>query len=239
MTILPLRSRSKNENVMGLGDLLAAKPISGKAIGDGAPITNDKAVVPSTKADGIDEQTLIAECKRGRLQSFEPIVKHFQSRLGQVAYQVLRDETLAEEAVQTTFVKAWQKIRLFRGQCRFGTWLHRLCVNTSCDILRQRSRKREQPLPEAGDGESRLSLDSILQSEITPDKQSVHREIKSLVLQALEKLPEEQRLVIILREMQGLDYREIARTVKCREGTAMSRLFHARRKLRQLLEKFI
>ncbi len=183
---------------------------------------------------------LLRECKRGRLESFEPLVRRNQARLGRVAYHILRDETLTEEAVQTTFVKAWQKIGKFRGQCAFGTWLHRMCVNTCCDMLRRQIRRREDPLPSGDNGDIiNPSMEGILKSEVSPDRETIQREIKALVLQALTKLPEDQRLVLVLREMQGLDYREIARTAKCREGTVMSRLFHARRKIRQLLEKII
>jgi len=187
-----------------------------------------------------DEAVLLCECKRGRLESFESLVRQNQARLGRIAYQILRNETLAEEAVQTTFVKAWQKIGKFRGQCAFATWLHRMCVNTCCDMLRRRIRRREDPLPVADNGDAvNPSMEGILKSEVSPDRETIQREIKALVLRALTKLPEDQRLVLVLREMQGLDYREIARTVKCREGTVMSRLFHARRKIRQLLEKII
>ena len=195
--------------------------------------------VPPAEADPLDEAKLIRECKRGSLESFEPLVRRYQARLGTIAYHILRDESLADEAVQLTFVKAWQKMRRFRGECSFGTWLHRLCVNTSWDLLRARSRQREASLPTTEDENGRVLLDDLLKSEASPDRETLNRELKNLILQALAKLPEEQRIVLILREMQGLDYREIAKTIKCRKGTAMSRLFHARRKLRQLLEKIL
>ncbi len=185
------------------------------------------------------EAKLLAACRAGKVESYEPFVKENQGKLYHVAYQILRDESLAEEAVQLTFIKGWRKIGSFRGNSRFGTWLHRLCVNTSWDLLRQRMREKGRlPSDEPGEAPKQL-LDEILSKETPPDKAMVRREIKTLVLQAMNKLPEEQRLVLVLREMQGLDYREIAKTLNCREGTVMSRLFHARQKIRQLLEKII
>ena len=185
-----------------------------------------------------NESALILECKGGKLESFEPIVRHYQARLGRTAFRVLRDESLAEDAVQMTFVKAWQKISLFREQSAFCTWLYRLCVNTCCDILRHKGRQKEVPFPdEMKMEEMKLSPDAISKWESNPDHEDLRQEMKNLVLQSLARLPEKLRMVLVLREMEGLDYREIARTVKCREGTVISRLFHARRQLRRLVEK--
>lgn len=190
--------------------------------------------------DPARERDLIRDCQGGKLESFEPLVKQHQKRMGAIAYHITRDASLAEEAAQKTFVKAWQNIGKFRGDCSFGTWLHRLCVNTACDLQRQRIRQRESPLPsDLESGTPTLPPESIPKDELSPDRASMNRELKALILEALDRLPEEQRLVIVLREMQGLDYREIARSIGCQEGTVMSRLFHARRKLRLLLEKVL
>lgn len=193
-----------------------------------------------SSAGEFNEPFLVEECKKGSLASFEPIVKHHQSRLLKVSYQLLRDERLAEEAVQITFVKAWQKINKFNGECDFGTWLFRLCVNTSYDQLRSRNRKREDPLTETPTEDGPFTpADSLKSSEPTPVQATLSMETKELIFEALNKLPDEQRIVLILREMHGLDYREIARTLNIRQGTVMSRLFHARQRMRQLLKKIV
>jgi RNA polymerase sigma-70 factor (ECF subfamily) len=184
----------------------------------------------------LDERVLLKECKSGSLQSFEPLVKHHQSRLFKVAYHVLRDDRLSEEAVQITFVKAWQKLDKFNGECDFGTWLFRLCVNTSYDLIRSRQRKKEDPISNEADDEETYPLEHLPSSESSPADQSIREETKQMIMHALEKLPEDQRVTLILREMHGLDYREIAESMNCREGTVMSRLFHARRRMRQLLK---
>lgn len=193
---------------------------------------------PPPTPEEVLEAKLIRECKQGQVDSYEYFVKQNQNRLFHVALQVLRDECLAEEAVQITFIKGWKKIGSFRGNARFATWLHRLCINTAWDLLRQRMREKEH-IAQDEPGSNKILLDTVINSETPPDRALIRSEIRDLVMQAMDQLPEEQRLVLVLREMQGLDYKEIARTLKCREGTVMSRLFHARRKVRKLLEKII
>jgi RNA polymerase sigma-70 factor, ECF subfamily len=187
----------------------------------------------------IDENVLIQECKAGALNSFEPIVKKHQARLLKIAYQLLRDERLAEEAVQITFVKAWQKLNKFNGECDFGTWLFRLCVNTSYDQIRSRNRKKEDPISYDEDEDHSHTYEMIRSTDPSPAQETLREETRKMISDALDKLPEDQRVVIVLREMHGLDYREIAQTLGCREGTVMSRLFHARRKMRQLLKNHL
>jgi RNA polymerase sigma-70 factor, ECF subfamily len=184
------------------------------------------------------EAQLIRECLEGKLASFEPLVKQQQSRLYQVAYQILRNESLAEEALQTTFVRTWQTLKQFRGQCSFATWTYRICVRECCNIIRSRNRKKETCLS-SYDEDGSFNFDQLVQSKQRPDHETLQHELQGLIAQALEKLPEEHRIVLVLRELHGLDYDEIAQTMKCRQGTVMSRLFHARRKLRKLLEKII
>lgn len=197
---------------------------------------------PSSNAHGaqeilVQEMRLIQECRDGKLDSFEPLVKQHQERIFNVAYQVLRNESLAEEATQTTFVRTWQTFGKFRGQCSFGTWVYRICIHECCNIIRLRNRKKELMLTTSE--EHGLDLDQLIQSHQRPDRETIQRELQDLISQALEKLPEEHRVVLVLRELHGLDYSEIARAMNCRQGTVMSRLFHARRKLRKLLEKIV
>lgn len=184
--------------------------------------------------DPADEARLIRECQQGKLESFEPLVKAHQGRLGSIAYHILRDATLAQDAVQTTLVKAWQNMGRFRSESAFSTWLHRLCVHAACDLMRKQKRLKEMPLPDVEEGLT-TQFDQIISSKSGPDQQAIDKELKAAILKALDKLPEDQRTVIILREMHGLDYQEIAQTVRCPTGTAMSRLHHARRRLRELL----
>jgi RNA polymerase sigma-70 factor, ECF subfamily len=191
-----------------------------------------------SKENLVQEMRLIQECRDGKLESFEPLVKQHQERVYNVAYQVLRNESSAEEATQTTFVRTWQTISKFRGQCSFGTWVYRICIHECCNIIRTRNRKKELMLT-TSDEDGGLDLDQLIQSNQRPDRETIQRELQGLITQALAKLPEEHRVVLVLRELHGMDYSEIARVMNCRQGTVMSRLFHARRKLRKLLEKIV
>jgi RNA polymerase sigma-70 factor, ECF subfamily len=205
------------------------------------PKTSSKSPSSSTSSSQenlVQEMRLIQECRDGKLDSFEPLVKQQQERVFNVAYQVLRNESLAEEATQTTFVRTWQTFSKFRGQCSFGTWVYRICINECCNIIRSRNRKKELMLSTSEEDRG-LDLDQLIHSQQRPDRETIQRELQDLITQALEKLPEEHRVVLVLRELHGMDYSEIARATNCRQGTVMSRLFHARRKLRKLLEKIV
>ncbi len=200
-----------------------------------------KSILRRTPVDSEEvlEKRLIDECKKGHIDSYEYFVQKNQNLLYHLAMQILRDEPLVQEAVQLTFIKGWRKIGGFKNNARFSTWLYRQCVNVSWNLWHTRMRERGYRPSERNGEPPQLLLEQVLSSESPLERALIHQEIHSLVLQAMDKLPAEQRLVLLLREMQGLDYEEIARTLKCREGIVMSRLFHARRKIRQLLEKII
>jgi RNA polymerase sigma-70 factor, ECF subfamily len=190
-----------------------------------------------------EESKLLANCRQGDLKSYEPIVKMHQPRIVRLAFQILRDEHLAEEASHTTFIRVWQKLGKFDGRSSFSTWTHRLCVNICYDIMRARKRQESRFSRRPWDDSSPSSINEppnwelIASPSLSPDSEAGNQEMFQAVLKALDSLPEDQRLAIILKEMQGLEHREIAAIMGCPEGTVMSRLFHARKKLREILRK--
>ena len=182
----------------------------------------------------MDEKQLVAAARQGDLASFNQLVLKYQSLAYNVAYRLLGEPDAAADATQDAFLKAYKALNKFRGQS-FQAWLLRIVTNTCYDVLRAAKRRPTSNLD-----------DVLLNPEHTwrltdpgerPDEQ-VERQELALVLQwALAQLPPEQRTVVILSDVQGLTYDEIAEVMDTSLGTVKSRLSRARGKLRLLLQK--
>ncbi len=152
-------------------------------------------------------------------------------------YQMVRNEDDAWDLAQEGFVRAWRSLANFRGQSSFFTWLYRIMTNVTLDWLR---RKRIEGGQEFDDT---IGLSGIAPGAVTapqglmqPAERLADREIRARIDAAIGKLSEEHRTVIVLRELDGLEYHEIADALGCSIGTVMSRLFYARRKLQTMLQ---
>lgn len=180
-----------------------------------------------------DDRALVARCQRGDLAAFEPLVARYRERVWRLAYHVLRDREEAAEAAQEAFIRAWRALGSFRGQAAFYTWLFRIAMNAATDRLRQRAARARalgtEPVPEE-DWERTL----VDQGE-APDEVARRREARARVERALDALPEHHRAVIMLSDLEGLSYREIAEVLQIPMGTVMSRLHNARKRLRETL----
>jgi RNA polymerase sigma-70 factor (ECF subfamily) len=170
---------------------------------------------------------------RGDREAFGLLVRRHQDRVFNVAYQILRNREDALDVAQDAFVKAFASLSDFKGEASFTTWVHRITVNLAIDTLRRRRRLDPAPFDDqravAEDAESGLA---------GPDDPSLAvevRQVRALLDQGIRALPPAQRAVLVLREVEGLTYEEIAGVVGCSLGTVMSRLFYARRRLAQLL----
>lgn len=201
---------------------------------------NNPAPVPSNEVetDAVVEAQVadwIAKAQAGDEDAFGHVVRHFHSRLFGVLVRVLRDPEDAREAAQVTWVKAWQRLDSFKGDSRFFTWLYRIAVNTALDAARKRGRRREVPIEDETGREVRPAPEWA--PNAPPADESLRgEEIRRAFSAALETLSTEHRTALVLREVEGLSYQEIAKTMKCRVGTVMSRLFYARRALQDKLK---
>ena len=167
------------------------------------------------------------------MAAFEPLVERYRERVWRLAYNYLRDREEARDAAQEAFVRAWQALPSFRGQSAFYTWLFRIAMNVATDRARQRAARRRafgsERVPE--EEWDRVMVDP----QASPDDMAAKAEQRARIRQALDTLPEHHRAIIMLSDLQGLSYREIAEVLDIPMGTVMSRLHNARKRLRQVL----
>ncbi len=180
------------------------------------------------------EREVVARARNGDHEAFRVLVERHQPRVYGLALRILREEEAARDAAQGAFLKAYRALRKFEGRSSFGTWMFRLTYNHCLDILR---RAKSDPSV-AWDEERFGSLDEQHPSR-TPDPATEldRNELREQLGRALSRLPERSRQVLILRELHGFSYAEIASTLSIPKGTVMSRLFHARRQAREVLSE--
>ena len=187
-------------------------------------------------AAGPDDLELVARSQRGDTHAFNELVTRYRSRAFSMIYNMVRNEQDAWDLAQDGFIKAWKSIGRFRGQSAFYTWLYRILMNVAIDWMRK---KHVQGGTEFDDAISLRNVEpgaaTAPREELQPLVRVSDMEIRARIDTAIQKLSPEHRAVITLRELDGLEYQEIADTMQCSIGTVMSRLFYARKKLQTLL----
>ena len=195
----------------------------------------------SRPASGVEQSDLelVRRVQRGERGAFDLLVLRYQHKVVKLVARLLRDQAEAEDVAQEAFVKAYRAIGSFRGDSAFYTWLYRIAVNTARNSMASRQRR---PLDYESDlNESEQSaVESRMRHGDTPEAAALSDEIHRTVNGAIEALPEDLRTAIILREVEGLSYEEIAEAMECPVGTVRSRIFRAReaidRSLKPLLD---
>ncbi|MBI3141086.1 MAG: RNA polymerase sigma factor RpoE [Rhodocyclales bacterium] len=187
----------------------------------------------------VDHQ-LVLRAQRGDQQAFGLLVSKYQRKLARLLSRLIRDPAEVEDVAQETFIKAYRALPTFRGDSAFYTWLYRIGINTAKNYLV--SQGRRAPTTTDFDSEEAETFDEgeQLRDINTPERVLQSKQIGETVNAAIEALPEELRTAIMLREIEGLSYEEIAKIMDCPIGTVRSRIFRAREavaeKLRPLLE---
>lgn len=186
-----------------------------------------------------DDPVLVEACRNGDRQAFRLLTQRYQRKVYSIAYGFLRNPEDALDVVQESFIKVHRYLHNFEGNSSFYTWLYRIVTNLCIDHIRKNRRHREfefdDGLRHDDDGASAFVPPSGLGDPATLVQR---REILEAVQDGLQHLSDKHRAVIVMRELQGMSYEEMARAMGCSKGTIMSRLFHARRNMqRQLTER--
>ncbi len=181
---------------------------------------------------------LVARAQNGEQAAFGQLVEIHNSQVYGQILRMVRNPEDAKEITQLAWIKVWNKIGTFRFESAFSSWLYRVATFTALDAIRKRDSRRETNYDDLE--ETKIASDSI--SEIAPPEQVRNlerQEIKEHFLEALEKLPEHHRTALMLRENDGLSYKEIAKRTHCKTGTVMSRIFNARKAIQHHMKDFL
>lgn len=181
------------------------------------------------------DRELLEAVLAGDQTAYRGLVEKYQGRVYSMVYGMVRNREDARDITQDAFVKAYRNLAGFRLESSFYTWLYRIAMNLAIDHTRKRKRREVSGFDETiaskdGDG----AIDQIHHEE-SPSKALERKQLLARIMDSMQKLSEDQREVILLREVEGLSYKEISDVMEIPEGTVMSRLFYARKKLQKLL----
>ncbi len=178
-------------------------------------------------SDKAADQQLVERVQKGDKRAFDLLVIKYQQRIMNVISRFVNDFAEVQDLAQEAFIKAYRALPNFRGDSAFYTWLYRIAINTAKNHLVARSRR-----PPSGDVDATEAEyyegESALKDQATPERIALTDEIGKVVFDAIEQLPEDLRMAITLRELEGLSYEEIAGAMDCPIGTVRSRIFRAR-----------
>lgn len=183
------------------------------------------------------EADAVARAREGDHEGFRFLVERYQGRAYRLALRVLRDETQAQDAVQEAFLKLYRSIRNFEGRSSFYTWLYRLVLNVCLDMKRRDRSNRHVEWTDARDLGAGDASEAPTVGAVGPGPGLAleRAELRKRLGEAIETLPDEARTTLLLREVDGLSYAEIAEVLGIPKGTVMSRLHYARRRLQRWL----
>jgi len=189
-----------------------------------------------------DELQLVARSQRGDVNAFNQLVLHYQQATYGVVFRMLGDRDVAADVTQDAFIAAFRSIESFRGTASFRAWLLRIASNAACDYWRRIQRHPTESLDtHATDDEPYAAslLDSLVAvgHEANPEEFLLNQELQELIQRGLQELPLDQRLAVVLCDVQGLPYEEIAATTQATLGTVRSRIARGRARLRGYLSK--
>jgi RNA polymerase sigma-70 factor (ECF subfamily) len=183
---------------------------------------------------------LVKRVQRGDKTAFDLLVRKYQHKVVKLVLRYVRNPAEAEDIAQEAFIKAYRALPQFRGDSAFYTWMYRIAINTAKNSLASRDRSPIAYDLDLNDPEESHSVQTKLQDPDTPEGMALTEEIRQIVNSAIEGLPEELKTAIVLRELDGLSYEEIAEAMECPVGTVRSRIFRAReaidKRLREVFE---
>ncbi len=184
------------------------------------------------------DEELMQKIKKGDVEVFDILVRRWENRLFNVIYRITGDFETSRDIRQEVFLRVYQSAKGYRSDGHFSTWLYRIAINCSINELRKRKRRQTIPLnmPESGEGQTVQS--ELLDDSPGPEEVIQQNELSEHIRDALRCLPDEQRVVIVLRHYEGLKFQQIASILNCPLGTVKSRMHHGLEQLRSKLKRY-
>lgn len=183
------------------------------------------------------DAALVAQAQQGDKRSFDLLVLKYQHRVIALIRRFVKNEAEAEDLAQEAFIKAYRALGNFRGDSAFYTWLYRIAVNTAKNGLEVNKRRPQADVDIDEIGE--YAFDEHLQQQDTPENMLASEDLRRIVAETLEKLPDDLRRALMLREFDGMSYEEIAQAMGCPIGTVRSRIFRAREAIDQAIRPLL
>ena len=188
-----------------------------------------------------DDEMLVKDCQAGDEEAFRLLVQRYQKKLFSVAFGMVHHAEDALDIIQDAFLKAHRNLPNFQGNSSFYTWIYRITVNLCIDFLRKETKHQALDYDDTLHHETHQPENAPIggSAPASPSDALKNKELGQQIWSAIQRLSENHRSVILLREIEGMSYEEIAQTLQCSKGTVMSRLHHARSHLRKFLEDYL
>ena len=184
------------------------------------------------------DQLLVERVQKGDKRAFDLLIQKYQHRIVSLVSRYVSDPSEAQDVAQEAFIKAYRAIKRFRGDSAFYTWLYRIAINTAKNWIVAKNRRPPSSDIDAVDAEQ-YGISDRLRETSTPENELLREEIERTVFATIANLPEDLRTAIMLREMDGMSYEEIATTMECPIGTVRSRIFRAREAIDEKLKPLL
>ena len=180
-----------------------------------------------------EETEMISRCQQGDQEALKEIFDKYHKKVYRIAYGVVRQREEALDVVQEVFIKLFRSIKNFKGRSHFYTYLYRMVMNTAIDHARKAGKQFMSSLNEEG------SFEPSDEVEKGPERILLQKELEERVKLAMDKLPAEQKVALIFRDVEGLSYQEMAEAMGCSIGTVMSRLHYGRKRMQESLKDYV
>ena len=187
-----------------------------------------------------DDLALVSRARSGDDEAFRALVVRYQRKVYAVALGIVKDPDLAWDVAQEAFVRIHGHLAEFKGESAFSTWVFRIATHLGIDAVRRERTSRKDDVDEMRDEDLTDAGEGILATPLGTDPQAsvLRKELLGKIQAALATLPEKHRTILVLREIEGLSYEELAERLGIHKGTVMSRLFHARKKMQAALREY-
>lgn len=181
------------------------------------------------------DAAMVAAVLGGDPEAYRVLVERYERRIYHVVYGMVRSPEDAHDLAQDAFIKAFQNLHRFRLESKFYTWLCRIAMNVSIDHLRKQKHRRHSEFDDARNGSEGAQVVRLHSAKDDPAANVAKSQMYRTIMDAVDTLPDDQKQVLILRELEEMPYKEISEILNIPEGTVMSRLYYARRRLQELL----